>query len=162
MLFFSPVYTFAWSILLAADLNSLIIAGSETTATALSGCAYYLCKNRHVLDRLCEEVRSNFESSSEITSSRCFALPYLIAVIEETLRVYPPVVTQVPRVVPKGGATVEGHFLPEDVCTSLLELCLNSKLIRTLRRLLWLFRIMRRICPSLTSPVQRNSSLSDG
>lgn len=90
------------------------------------------------------------------------ALPYLNAVIEETLRVYPPVVTHVPRVVPKGGATVDGHFLPENVCTNLLQLRFNGKLTWALRRRLWLFRIMRRICPSLTSPVQRNSSPSDG
>ena len=78
---------------------------------------YYLCTNRDVLERLCQEVRSAFESDTDITSSRCTTLSYLGAVIEETLRIYPPVATHLPRLVPKGGATVAGHFLPEDVCT---------------------------------------------
>lgn len=79
-------------------------------------------------------MRSSFQSSEEITSYRCFGLPYLNAVIEETLRVYPPVVTQVPRVTPKGGATVEGHFLPENVRTwssaSLFEWQANKNTVK--------------------------------
>ena len=99
------------------NLNSIILAGSETTATALSGCMYLLCTNKEALNRLSQEIRSTFRSDSEITSAQCVPLPYLNAVIEETLRIYPPVATHLPRVVPKGGATVAGEFLPEDVRT---------------------------------------------
>ena len=99
------------------NLNSIILAGSETTATALSGCMYLLCTNKEALNRLSQEIRSTFRSGSEITSAQCVPLPYLNAVIEETLRIYPPVATHLPRVVPKGGATVAGEFLPEDVRT---------------------------------------------
>lgn len=80
---------------------------------------YYLCHNTNVLDRLSQEIRSTFNRDSDITSSRCITLPYLNAVIEETLRVYPAVATHVARLVPKGGATVAGHFIPEDVRTQL-------------------------------------------
>ena len=100
-----------------ANLDSIILAGSETTATALSGCMYLLCTNKDVLNRLSQEVRSTFRNDANITSAQCVPLPYLNAVIEETLRVYPPVATHLPRVVPKGGATVAGEFLPEDVRT---------------------------------------------
>ena len=37
------------------------------------------------------------------------------AVILEGLRIYPPLPFALPRVVPEGGATVNGHFLPEGV-----------------------------------------------
>lgn len=42
-------------------------------------------------------------------------LKYMNAVIEESLRIYPPFVTSLSRLVPQGGAAVDGHFLPEDV-----------------------------------------------
>lgn len=29
---------------------------------------------------------------------------------------YPPIPGGLPRVVPKNGATIAGHFVPEDVC----------------------------------------------
>lgn len=40
------------------------------------------------------------------------ALPVLNGVIEETLRLYGAAPGSLPRVVPEGGATMAGHFLP--------------------------------------------------
>lgn len=37
----------------------------------------------------------------------------VLAVFKEALRFYPPVAGEMPRVVPKGGATVAGRFVPE-------------------------------------------------
>ncbi|KAE8392884.1 cytochrome P450 [Aspergillus alliaceus] len=89
------------------------IAGSETTATMLAGCVYYLCKHREIKDKLCDEIRSAFSSDQEIRSSKCTPLVYLNAVLEESLRMYPPVAAGDPRLVPQGGSTVGGHVLPE-------------------------------------------------
>ena len=50
-----------------STFNILMIAGSETTATLLSGCTFMLQKNSRVLQKLREEVRSAFQSSKEIT-----------------------------------------------------------------------------------------------
>jgi cytochrome P450 len=94
---------------------SIILAGSETTATALSGCIYYLCINRAALTQLCHIVRQAFASDAEITNARCASLPYVDAVIDESLRLYPPMAAHLPRVVPPGGATVAGSFMPENV-----------------------------------------------
>lgn len=47
--------------------NSIMIAGSETTATLLSGCMYLLAKNKGVADGLKLEVRRAFEDADEIT-----------------------------------------------------------------------------------------------
>ncbi|KAJ5114520.1 hypothetical protein NUU61_000279 [Penicillium alfredii] len=91
----------------------LIVAGSETAATLLSGCIYYLCTNIHAMSRLANEVRSAFTQDADITFRTVNNLTYLAAVIEEALRMYPPFVTSLARIVPQGGAMVDGNFVPE-------------------------------------------------
>lgn len=46
----------------------------------------------------------------------------MLACIKETFRRYPPVPGSMPRVVPKGGATVAGHFVPEGTIVSVAQL----------------------------------------
>ncbi|KAF2261395.1 benzoate 4-monooxygenase cytochrome P450 [Lojkania enalia] len=91
----------------------MIIAGSETSATALSGISYYLCKNRTVLDKLATEIRGAFADDADITFEATSNLTYLNAVIEEGLRMYPPVPHALHRLPPPGGETVDGYFVPE-------------------------------------------------
>jgi cytochrome P450 len=99
---------------MAAHSNSLIIAGSETTATVLSALTYYLCRTPQVYDRLKEVVRSRYKRSDEITSLTA-TFPYLTAVIHEALRIFPPIPFGMPRIVPPGGDTVDGMFIPGGV-----------------------------------------------
>lgn len=98
-----------------ANSSTLVAAGSETTATLLSGLTFYLLTNPHTMKTLTEEVRSAFKSDEEIDFSSANNLPYLRACIEEALRIYPPTPSGLPRVVPKGGATICGQYVPEDV-----------------------------------------------
>jgi cytochrome P450 len=95
--------------------TSLIVAGSETSATLLSGCIYYLCTTPHVMARLTREIRLAFTQDSDMTFRALKDLKYLAAVIEESLRIYPPFVTSLARTVPTGGALVNGQFVPEGV-----------------------------------------------
>ena len=98
-----------------ATFNILIIAGSETTATVLTGTTNYLLQNPDILAILVAEVRGAFKDEKKITFAALKQLPYLNAVIEEGLRLCPPIPAGLPRMVPKGGDTVCGYFLPEDV-----------------------------------------------
>ncbi|EMD59105.1 hypothetical protein COCSADRAFT_176329 [Bipolaris sorokiniana ND90Pr] len=88
------------------------IAGSETTATTLSCMTYYLLQNPSILSQLQNEVRSSFTRYEDITAATTIPLKYLKAVIKEAMRVYPPLPFALPRVVPLGGCTVDGHFIP--------------------------------------------------
>lgn len=97
------------------NANVLIIAGSETIATFLSGCTFYLLKNRHVYDKLVHEIRTAFRTEADITFSALQTLPYLEAVVNESFRLYPPVAIGLPRVVPEGGAMICDHYIPEGV-----------------------------------------------
>ncbi|KAJ6120171.1 hypothetical protein N7523_004451 [Penicillium sp. IBT 18751x] len=90
----------------------LIVAGSETAATLLSGAIFYLCSNLPVMSRLVSEIRSAFTEEDEITFRSAASLTYLAAVIEESLRMHPPFVTSLARVFPSGGSMVDGHYVP--------------------------------------------------
>ncbi|KAK7746695.1 hypothetical protein SLS53_001882 [Cytospora paraplurivora] len=68
-----------WNIpfdVLRANAIILVIAGSETTATLLSGITYLLLKNPECLEKAKEEVRSSFTHEDEITFSSVQNLSY--------------------------------------------------------------------------------------
>ncbi|KAH8838541.1 hypothetical protein MCOR27_008396 [Pyricularia oryzae] len=91
--------------------NLFMVAGTETTATLLSGLTYFLLKKPSTYEKIVAEVRSLPEDGLHIDSLR--QLPYLQACFEEALRMYPPVPMGMPRVVPPGGAAISGGFVPE-------------------------------------------------
>lgn len=68
------------------NANVLIIAGSETTATQLSGTTFCLLTNRDKYDKLVKEIRESFENEEEITLLSVNKLEYMIAVFEESFR----------------------------------------------------------------------------
>lgn len=76
---------------------------------------YLLLSNPVALQRLTVEVRSAFENEQEITMTSVNQLTYMLACLNEALRVYPPVPAGLPRVTPAGGRTVLGRFVPQGV-----------------------------------------------
>lgn len=90
----------------------LIIAASETTATILSGAVYFLTRNEAAMQKLHSEIDGAFESYEEISFESTSNLPYLAAVIEETMRIYPMVVGGLNRKISKGGAIIDGKWVP--------------------------------------------------
>lgn len=102
-------------------LSIVVIAGSETTSTALSGIVRNLLQSPEILQKATAEIRDAFRQSSEICAQRVSTLPYLGAIIEEGLRLCPPVPLGMPRIVPEGGAKVSGHWLPPGVCCCTLS-----------------------------------------
>ncbi|KAH6647193.1 cytochrome P450 [Truncatella angustata] len=110
---------------LQMNASLLIIAGSETTATLLSGAVFLLTTNPSVLKTLTEEVRSAFSNDEEITLLSVGKLQYMLACLNETLRHYPPVGIGLPRQSPKGGAMVAGHFIPEGTVTAVWQWAIN-------------------------------------
>src|ERR1700755_639339 len=83
-----------------SNASLFMIAGTETTATELSGMTYYLLKNPDKLKNLTDEIRGAFASDADITMERVAQLKYVQAVVEEGLRLYPPVANGLPRIVP--------------------------------------------------------------
>jgi cytochrome P450 len=93
----------------------LLGAGSETTATLLSGLTNFLLINPEWMGKLKAEIRNGFERAEDVSLLRLNRLPILQAVVEESLRLYPPVPVVMARISPPGGTIVCGHFIPENM-----------------------------------------------
>ncbi len=68
------------------EMITLLTAGHETTATALSWAFYWIEKLPEVKEKLLQELDSLPENADPLEVAR---LPYLTAVCSETLRIYP-------------------------------------------------------------------------
>ncbi|GLA17559.1 orf2 [Aspergillus niger] len=89
--------------------GSYITAGSHTTAVTLLYLIYAICSDNEVRQKLLAEIRTLPEN---FRHDELRHLPYLNQVITETLRKYAVVSSALPRVVPAGGATLAGYYLP--------------------------------------------------
>jgi cytochrome P450 len=94
-------------------------AGTETTATELSGLLYYLLSNPDKMATLVKEIRTAFPTEEEMSMERIAKLKYLHACLEEGLRMYPPVPIGLPRVVPGKGTKICDEFIPGGVSLAL-------------------------------------------
>ncbi|KNG48970.1 cytochrome p450 3a17 [Stemphylium lycopersici] len=94
-----------------SNADGLIMAGSETTATALAGLTYCITTNPQALERVQREVREAFNSEKDIKINSTMSLKYLNACIEEAMRIYPPVAETPTRLSP--GEFVNNHYIPK-------------------------------------------------
>ena len=100
-----------------ANANILIIAGSETSATLLSGITYWLLRTPDTLRKVTREVRSSISSESDITFQSVSHLPYMLACLNEALRIYPPAPGGLERMtIPPAPVTISGYTIPPGVC----------------------------------------------
>ncbi|OBT62545.1 hypothetical protein VE03_07403 [Pseudogymnoascus sp. 23342-1-I1] len=90
----------------------LIVAGSETTATLLSGATYHLLKNPRVMEKLKREIRETFKEEKDIDVAGVNGLEYMLAVLDEAMRMYPPVPAGLPRNVPGDGDVINDRWVP--------------------------------------------------
>ncbi|KAL5322290.1 hypothetical protein ACEPPN_010262 [Leptodophora sp. 'Broadleaf-Isolate-01'] len=88
-----------------------IIAGSDTTASAIRIIFLNLMSNPRILARLRAEI-SQSSISSPIRDAEARTMPYLQAIIKEGLRYWPPVVGLMAKEVPPEGDVVNGMFIP--------------------------------------------------
>ncbi|UKZ77543.1 hypothetical protein TrVFT333_005266 [Trichoderma virens FT-333] len=104
---------------LSEHASLLTIGGSETTATLLAGAVYFLAKDPKVYGKLTKEIRTRFADEKEMNLINLSQCKYLLGVVEESLRIYPPSPANHTRMVPQGGATLEGKHIPGGYCVSM-------------------------------------------
>lgn len=162
------------------NANILILAGSETTATLLSGTTFWLLKNPRVYQTLVREIRTIFAKEEDITSISVTNAKYLLAVLNEGLRIYPPSPGGLGRIAPSGGAIVDGYEITEGVsapfypkqhalpkrlqgsCVFPVSTDNDDQLTLPKNRRLYRFPIGLHTIPSTTSPYPKSSSQSVG
>ncbi|CAM1511667.1 Fc.00g091800.m01.CDS01 [Cosmosporella sp. VM-42] len=93
---------------------SIAIAGSDGTATALTAATYLLLTHQQIYYKLRDAIRGTFDAEDDIKSTALSGdqIPLLDAVLNETMRLYPPVAVTLPRVIPPGGEVIDGLFVP--------------------------------------------------
>ncbi|RKP08089.1 cytochrome P450, partial [Thamnocephalis sphaerospora] len=112
---------------IASEIIVLMMAGSGTSSITLSWTMICLLQRPEYMKRLVAEIDEAFPSIDEtITHAKVQNLPFLNAVLHETLRFRSPAATETPRVAPAEGATLSGFFIPGDteiVVTPLAIMC---------------------------------------
>lgn len=77
------------------ELLTLLSAGHETTATAIAWALYQIHRDSAVRERVLKELNDLGEQASPMAMAQ---LPYLSAVCQETLRLYPVIPMLFPRI----------------------------------------------------------------
>lgn len=109
-----------------ANASLFMIAGTETTATTLSGLTYLLLSNPATMSTLTTEIRSAFASPPDMTLERLARLPYLNACIKEAMRIYPSVPVGLPHRTPAEGSTICGRFVAPGTTVSASHLLMHT------------------------------------
>jgi cytochrome P450 len=97
---------------LISDAMLMVIAGSDTSSVVMCLCIYHIISYKGVMEKLRHELDAVFHESDcnnfDKLGKEC---PYLNAIINETLRLYPPVASGLQRETPgdKGGLSLRVH-----------------------------------------------------
>ncbi|KAK0619468.1 cytochrome P450 [Immersiella caudata] len=99
------------------EANLHILAGSDTTATTLTSAIMYLATAPHAYSTFKRVIQESIASGlvardKPITFQAALGIPYLQAIIWESLRIRFPVNYGHYKSVPPGGDTINGIFLP--------------------------------------------------
>ncbi|KAI7832895.1 putative cytochrome P450 monooxygenase [Kickxella alabastrina] len=91
----------------------MLLSGADTSSTSLAWTIHLLMIYPVHYKLVVDEIRRGFNKDQVITFDMAKEqLPYLEACVFESLRLC-PVSTNLPRIIPKGGVTIRGHFIPE-------------------------------------------------
>lgn len=101
---------------LRSDSRTIIVAGSDTTASAITHVFYYLARAPLQVEKLREELQaSSWKSSGGTPHRNVQKAEHLNAIINETLRLHPAVSTAMPRKTPPEGILVGEVVIPGDM-----------------------------------------------
>ncbi|KAK5958385.1 hypothetical protein OHC33_000227 [Knufia fluminis] len=95
------------------ESQAFLFGGADTTGTTLMHGTFCVLEDPEVYHRLKAELQQAWPDLEDAPSqSTLETLPYLSAVIRESLRMSPGVASPLPRVVPASGTKLGGNFIP--------------------------------------------------
>lgn len=101
------------SVSLYEEAQALLFGGAESAGNTIMLGLFHILQNPGIYQRLKSELRGAWNDiQSPPALEELEKLPYLSAVIRESLRIAPGVPSPYPRIVPSSGATVSGQPIP--------------------------------------------------
>ena len=101
---------------LVGDTRIAVVAGSHTTAAALTHCFYHLAADSSHAQRIRKEVNAIFDKDGKLKASTLREeAAYLNAFITETMRLHPSNPSGVFRQTPTEGLRIGKRHIPGDV-----------------------------------------------
>lgn len=137
------------------------MAGTETTALALSTALFHMTKQPDLWLELDRQLRASLPEGSmdeyvDITALE--KVPFLEAVAKESLRVSCPISGRLPRNVPDGGWKFRGEIIPAGVRQTKSHFLLSSTNPTTSQSeppstSLNMFNVLKKLTPKLRRPL---------
>jgi cytochrome P450 len=100
---------------LSGDSRLIVVAGSDTTNTTLAFACYHLAKDPSQVGKLRAELEKAEYEANPANVSILRNLDHLNGVINESLRLHPPLPGGVYRLSPPEGLFIGDHFIPGDI-----------------------------------------------
>ncbi|CAM1506349.1 Fc.00g059900.m01.CDS01 [Cosmosporella sp. VM-42] len=103
-----------------AEVSIMMNAGSDTTALAMVNAMYNLLRHPVAMQRLRQEIDTVMDPNETVAPyDKVKHLPYLRAVLDESLRLTPPSSFGLPRRTPPGGWNVSSEYIAGDTSVSI-------------------------------------------
>lgn len=103
---------------LNGDARLIIVAGSDTTAIAMTHLFFYLASKPEQVEKLRAELKTLVNPDKPFSVRDVQNGDYLNGLINETLRMHPPVPSGTFRTTPPEGITIDGVFIPGNINVS--------------------------------------------
>lgn len=103
---------------LDGDARLIVVAGSDTTAIAMTHLFYYLASNPPQVDKLRAELKTLISPDKPFSAKDVQYGEHLNGLINETLRMHPPVPSGTFRTTPEEGITIDGVYIPGNINVS--------------------------------------------
>lgn len=106
---------------IAYSVLNMLLAGRDTTASVLSFVVYFLALHPHVTEKLRAEILQAYGPDGRPSVEDMKDLKYLRAVLNETMRLFPPVPMNLrlsdahPRIFPASGSAPKYYVAPRTV-----------------------------------------------
>ncbi|KAH8821374.1 cytochrome P450 [Xylogone sp. PMI_703] len=95
---------------------AVLIAATDTVASIFASAFYYLARDSSLQDKLRESLAPLYrENNNMVTNSQLAGVKFLNAIIDEGMRLNPPVTTGGPRITPPEGIQVGDSQIPGEV-----------------------------------------------